>query len=139
MIEERARPFFHVDPPSAAYDGSEIAIQTLFRSRARIMCPAVALVAVPNGTYIASRAGRAKAQREGLSAGFPDIAAFWPGGGTALLEFKAKNGRISEQQQMWMERLVSFNLLAGVFRHPDTALDALRRWGAPFIDREGCL
>lgn len=126
---------YPVDDKSVAYDGSEIAIQTLFRSRARMLCPAVHIVAVPNGTHIASNAGRAKAQREGLSSGFPDCICIWPDGGIAFIEFKAKAGRLSENQVDWLDRLVHMGHRVSVRRHPDTALRWLEAIGAPFMGR----
>ena len=51
-------PFYHVDPPAQAHPGSELTIQSLFRSRAKILCPSVSIVAVPNGTHIATKAAR---------------------------------------------------------------------------------
>lgn len=132
-------PFYHIDLPSAAYDGSELTIQTVFRSRAKIMCPGVSIVAVPNGTYIASKAGRGKAQREGLSSGFPDLICTWKGGGIAFIEFKAKAGVLSANQKEWLNRLAGQGHLVSVRRHPDTALQWLREIGAPFITRENNL
>ena len=125
---------YHIDQPADAYDGSEIAIQTLFRNRCRMLCPRVQLVAVPNGTYIASLAGRSRAQREGLSAGFPDLMAI-ASGKIAFLEFKAKRGRLSESQTEWLDRLAAFGFPVGVFRHPDTAIEFLRVAGFPFSGR----
>lgn len=116
---------------------SEIAIQTLFRSRARMMCPGVSIVAVPNGTYIASHAGRSKARREGLSSGFPDVLCFWRGKGVAAIEFKAAKGRISENQTEWLDRLNELGVPATIMRDADEALEWLRGQGAPFIDRKG--
>lgn len=126
-------PFYIVDAPKLAHPGSEITIQSLFRSRARIMCPGVSIVAVPNGTHIASQAGRGKAQREGLSSGFPDVICTWPGGGIAFIEFKAKTGSLSANQKEWLNRLARQGHLVSVRRHPDTALDWLRHIGAPFL------
>jgi hypothetical protein len=129
MTEPRT---YHVDPPKAAHHGSELEIQTLFRGRAKTYCPRVKLVAVPNGTHIKSHAGRAKAKREGLSAGFPDMIALAPGM-TAYLEFKARKGQLSEHQKTWLQRLTDFNFPVGVFRHPDTALRFLHAQGFPFM------
>ena len=124
---------------------SEIAIQTLFRSRARILCPAVHVVAVPNGTHIASRAGRAKVRREGLATGFPDIMCLWSHGNgpeniipvSAYIEFKSAKGRISENQSEWIERLGRMGFPVAVCRDADHAIEWLRSIGAPFIDRRG--
>lgn len=126
---------YHIDPPAAAWDGSEIAIQTVFRARVRIMCPRVLVVAVPNAAKRSQWAIN-QAKREGITAGFPDVICIWPGK-TAYIEFKARAGSISKNQREWMERLTSYGFPAGVFRHPETALEFLRANGAPFIDRAG--
>lgn len=126
---------YHIDPPKAAYDGSEIQIQTVFRSRANIMCPRVLIVAVPNAAKRTQWAIN-QARREGISPGFPDLICIWPGK-TAYIELKTRTGQISANQKEWMERLTSYGFPAGVFRHPDTALKFLRANGAPFITREG--
>jgi hypothetical protein len=111
---------------------SEIAIQTLFRSRCRIMCPGVSLVAVPNAAKRSQWAAQ-RAKREGLATGFPDMLAFWNGKGIAAIEFKSAKGRLSENQTEWVERLSGMGFPAGVFRDADAALTFLRDLGAPFI------
>lgn len=136
MIEEQAPVFFHIDPPTAAYDGDEITIQTVLLSRARIMCPAVTLAAVPNAGK-RTQWEKNRRHREGLRPGFEDLIATWPGGGVAFLEMKDRKGKIDDAQMHWLKTHARQGHLVGVFRHPDTALDALRRWGAPFIDRRG--
>ena len=118
---------------------SELAIQLAFRRRARMMCPRVRIVAIPNGTHIASRAGRAKANAEGRSAGFPDVQCLWPGGGFAAIEFKAPKGRVSENQSEWLDWLTESGFACTVSRDADHALEWLRSLGAPFIDRVGVL
>lgn len=125
---------YPIDPPAAAYDGSELAIQTLFRSRMRMVAPRVHIVAVPNGTYIASLAGRAKVSREGIAKGFPDCIILWPRG-VAFIEFKAKTGSLSESQVEWLGRLHGYGFPTMVARHPDTAIEFIRAAGAPFSGR----
>jgi len=129
------RPY-HVDPRSAAYDGDEIVIQTLLLSRAGMRCPAVTFAAVPNAGKRSQWAAQ-RAKREGLRKGFEDLIATWPGQGIAFIEIKDRDGTISTDQDEWLTRHVEQGHHAGVFRHPDTALDFLRRCGAPFIDQEG--
>lgn len=113
---------------------SEIQIQTLFRSRARILCPAVAIVAVPNAAK-RSRWAATQVKREGLATGFPDLICFWNGGGVAAIEFKSAKGRLTENQSEWIGRLNEMAIPATVARDPDAALDFLREHGAPFIGR----
>lgn len=113
---------------------TELQIVGLFRSRARIVCPAVSIVAVPN----AGRRTRWEARqrvREGMAKGFPDVLCFWKGPGVAAIEFKAPKGRLSIDQVEWIQRLSDMGVPAIVSRDPDHALEFLRGAGAPFIDR----
>lgn len=114
---------------------SELGIQTVFRSRARIQCPAVSIVAVPNGARRGMKAMN-QALREGLQAGFPDVLCFWPGKGIAAIEFKDAKGKLSLQQVEWISRLNELGVPAIVSRTPDHALAFLRRCGAPFLVAE---
>jgi hypothetical protein len=117
---------------------SEIAIQTLFRSRCKIMCPGVSVIAVPNAAKRTQWAAM-QAKREGLATGFPDVLCFWKGPGVAAIEFKSAKGRLSEAQTEWLDRLSEIGIPATVSRDPDHALEFLRASGAPFIDRVGRL
>jgi hypothetical protein len=113
---------------------SEITIQTLFRSRCRIMCPGVALVAIPNAAKRTQWAAQ-RAKREGMATGFPDMLCFWKGPGIAAIEFKSDKGRVSENQSEWIARLNDFGIPAIISRDADEAVEFLRRCGAPFIGR----
>lgn len=113
---------------------SEIAIQTLFRSRARIMCPGVSIIAIPNAGKRTQWAAM-QAKREGLAKGFPDILCFWKGPGVAAIEFKAAKGRASESQTEWLDRLNELGIPATISRDADHAIEWLRSIGAPFIGR----
>lgn len=112
---------------------SEIAIQTLFRSRARILCPGVCLVAVPNGAKRTQWEAQ-RAKREGMSAGFPDIIALAPGR-VAFLEFKSAKGKLKPSQAEWLDRLRDMGFPCGVFRDADVAVAFLREHGFPFVGR----
>lgn len=112
---------------------SEIQIQTLFRSRCRIMCPGVSLVAIPNAAKRTQWAAQ-RAKREGLATGFPDMMAIAPGK-VAFLEFKSAKGRLSDNQGEWLDRLHGYGFPCGVFRDADVAVDFLREHGFPFIGR----
>ena len=116
---------------------SEIKIQTLFRNRARIVCPSVRLVAVPNGGK-RSQWAATQAKREGLAKGFPDLIALAPGK-IAFLEIKSAKGRESESQSEWLGVLNAMGFPCGVFRDADSAIEFLRVQGFPFIDRVGRL
>lgn len=111
---------------------SELAIQSLFRSRARIACPAVKVIAIPNAAKRGQRAMN-QARREGMAIGFPDVLCFWKGPGVAAIEFKAADGRLSEAQSEWLDRLNDMGIPATVSRDPDHALAFLKTAGAPFL------
>jgi hypothetical protein len=113
---------------------SELAIQTLFRSRARMRCPAVSIVAIPNAGKRGQKALNL-ARREGAAWGFPDVLCLWRGPGIAAIEFKSAKGKLSENQTEWLDRLSELGVPATVARDPDEALEFLRAAGAPFIDR----
>lgn len=113
---------------------SEIEIVSTFRSRARMLCPAVAVVAVPNAAKRTQWAAQ-RAKREGMATGFPDIVCLWPGRGIAFLEFKTAKGRVSESQSEWLARLPAMGFPAFVVRDADEALHHLRLMGAPFVGR----
>ncbi len=107
---------------------------TLFRSRARIICPGVSIVAVPNAAK-RSRWAAGQAKREGLAKGFPDVICLWGGGGVAFIEFKSTSGTVRESQSEWIERLGEMGFPVTVSRDPDHALQFLRDAGAPFVGR----
>lgn len=113
---------------------SEIEIVTLFRSRARVLCPAVALVAVPNAAKRTQWAA-ARAKREGMATGFCDLMALAPGGKIAFIEVKTEKGRLSLNQVEWLARLSDMGFACSVQRDPDEALEWLRGLGFPFIGR----
>jgi hypothetical protein len=112
---------------------SEIEIVTLFRSRCRIMCPGVSIVAVPNAAKRSQWAAQ-RAKREGLQTGFPDLLAIAPGK-IAFLEMKTTKGVVSEAQKEWLDRLSGMGFPCGVFRDADTAVEWLRCQGFPFVGR----
>lgn len=112
---------------------SELEIQTLFRSRARIQCPAVRIVAIPNAAKRSQWAAQ-RAKREGLATGFPDVMCL-AGGRVAFIEFKAAKGVLSANQQDWLGWLRSDGFPVMVARDPDDALEFLRTNGFPFLAR----
>lgn len=115
-------------------DLSEIQIVTLFRSRCRILCPAVSIVAVPNAAKRSQWAAQ-RAKREGMATGFPDILCFWKGPGIAAIEFKVSKGKLSISQEEWLDRLSNIGIPVTVSRDPDHAVEFLRSCGAPFVGR----
>lgn len=112
---------------------TELQIQGLFRSRARMHCPAVSIVAIPNAGKRGPLAAR-NAKREGMASGFPDVICLWKGPGIAAIEFKTEKGPVSDNQAEWLDRLTELGIPATVSRDPDHALQFLRDAGAPFID-----
>lgn len=97
----------------------------------RKYCRACRVYAVPNGTHIASRAGRAKRQREGLISGEPDIGVSWADAPTARIEFK--NGR-KDAEPNQVEALNWYHLRGhhvAVCRTAEGALGWLASIGAP--------
>lgn len=109
---------------------SEIAIQTLFRSRVHMRAPLIKVVAVPNGEKRGQWALN-RAMREGLAIGFPDVLCLAPGR-VAFIEFKAPRGRLSDRQAAWLEGLNAMGFPATVARCPDEAMRFLQRNGFPF-------
>lgn len=111
----------------------ELQVVTLFRSRARMHCPEVRIVAIPNAAKRGQKALNSL-RREGAAFGFPDIMCLWPGRGCAFIEFKRETGgRLSTNQGEWIERLHRLGFAASVQNDPDQALEWLRAEGAPFI------
>lgn len=124
---------YHVDPRAVADDGDEVTIQSRFRNRIRKLAPGCQVVAIPNGGN-RTQWERLKAKREGLVAGFPDLMILWPGG-QAFLEFKARNGALSDAQLgqlMWLHRA---GYPTGVFRSVETAIEFMRDAGLPMIEQ----
>ena len=111
---------------------SELDIQCLFRSRARMQCPAVKIVAIVNAAKRGQRAMN-QARREGAAWGFPDVLCFWKGPGIAAIEFKAADGQLRENQAEWLDTLNEMGIPATASRDPDHALAFLRSAGAPFL------
>jgi len=131
MVERFA---FHVDPRNAQDDRDELAIQTLFRNRMRMLAPAVMLVAVPNAGKRTAWERRQRA-KEGMVAGFPDLIALHDGR-TALLEFKRGDGALSTVQIETLNRLVRLGFPVAVFRQADTAVEWLQSlWPHAFTGR----
>jgi hypothetical protein len=76
-ISECRAARWHFDEPHVARDAygrnvSEIAIQAAIVKSLPMLIPCM-VAAVPNGTHIATKAGRGKARHEGLATGYPDL------------------------------------------------------------------
>lgn len=127
MIE---RLYYYDMPKVAPMNATEIVIQascikrveTQFRAR---------MIAVPNGTYIASSAGRGKANREGRSKGFPDCIIYGLGpnaGKVAFTEIKARSV-LKPEQDACLTTMALNGHDCGVFRSQDTLADWLTERG----------
>ena len=129
---------FHHDPRSVADDGDELSIQVRLKARLRMLTPGIRFVATPNaGKRTAWAAMKAKA--EGMAAGWPDVTILWHNGicetavpGIAFLELKARDGALSVPQIDTLNWLHKAGFPCGCFRSVDTAVDYLRKAGAPF-------
>jgi hypothetical protein len=113
---------------------SEEARQVRFLGDAKIICPGVAIFAVPNGGKRSQWAAM-KAKREGMKAGVLDLVCTWPGRGVAFLEFKNGVEMPNENQRDRLNMLMRQGHHCGVFRRSETALEFLRAAGAPFVGR----
>lgn len=111
---------------------SELAIQTLFRSRVKMRCPAVKVIAIPNAAKRGQKAMN-QARREGAQWGAPDVICIWPRGGIAWIEFKRADGVVRPNQQEFHEMLIEYGQEIMVARSPDEALMFLEVLGAPFL------
>jgi hypothetical protein len=121
-------PRFTVEPRDKG-TASEIARQSLFLSRLRMAAPDVLVWAVPNG-HNRGLKDRAKAKREGLKAGVPDLTICW-NHGTAFLEFKSGIGAPDDNQVELLNHLTACGHRCAVVRTPEFALALLAEWGAP--------
>lgn len=131
MIE---RPYHYDMPKVALADRNEEQIQALFIGRLRNVAPRIRVVASLNGVRT-SRSQALKAKRTGMSKGFPDTQCLAGGGLCAFIEFKAKDGSLSDEQTAWLNFLHGCGFPVAVCRHPDTAIEWLRTQGFPFMGR----
>jgi hypothetical protein len=88
--------------------------QLAFLNAARMLCPAVAIFAVPNGGKRSQWAAM-KAKREGMKAGVLDLVCTWPGG-IAFLEFKDGTSMPDANQRERLNLLTRQGHHCGVFR-----------------------
>lgn len=133
LLAEQADEPWWIDPKDDD-PRDELARQASFLRDARIICPAVDIFAVPNAAKRSQWAAN-KAAREGLRAGALDLVATWRGRGVAFLEFKDARSMPTANQRDRLNMYTRMGHHCGVFRQEKSALDFLRRCGAPFIDR----
>jgi hypothetical protein len=108
---------------------SEIERQTTFLSMLRITAPSVMAWAVPNG-HNRGLKDRAKAKKEGLKAGVPDLTLVW-NHGVAFFEFKDGKGKPDANQVDLLNYLQDAGHRCAIVRTPEFALQMLAHWGAP--------
>ena len=130
---------FHVDPAAIADAGTELDIQARFIGRMRKLAPGIKVVATPNGGKRTAWEGM-KAKREGMVAGWPDVTCFWSNGidesaipGLCMIEFKARGGRLSDEQIHWGSWLTRHGFRFAVCRSAETAVEFVRASGGPFL------
>jgi hypothetical protein len=108
--------------------------------RARIICPAVDIVAVPNAGR-RSRWEANKRRREGMKAGALDWIVTWQprsgDRGVAYVEWKDGKEPPTDNQRDRLNMLFRMGHHCGVFRREDSFFAWLRACGAPFIDGGG--
>lgn len=130
FLEEPADLAWHIDPRDKD-PRDEIARQSAFLRDARVFCPAVDIVAIPNAAK-RSQWAAAKAKREGMRAGALDLFCTWSRG-VAFLEFKDGVKMPDENQRDRLNLYVRQGHHCGVFRQELSALTFLRSVGAPFL------
>ena len=120
-------PLFAIEPKDGA-TASEIERQTRFLGSLRIAAPQVIAWAVPNG-HNRGLKDRAKAKKEGLRAGVPDLTIVWDQG-VAFLEFKNGTDSPDENQTDLLNYLQEVGHFCAVVRTPQFAMGLLEKWGA---------
>jgi hypothetical protein len=131
-LEEQTEELLcHIDPRDKDPRSEEQRQAALLRD-AKILCPAVSFVAVPNGAK-RSQWEAAKAKREGMKSGAPDLHCTWPGRGIAFLEMKDGQKPPTPNQRDHLNLLCRQGHHCGVFRQEHSALVFLRSIGAPFV------
>ena len=134
-LEPVLDPAIYVEPKDrdpSLEDKRQAAWVSLMRRTAH----ACLVFAIPNGTNIKSRYGRAKVKREGLHTGFPDNGVLWDGG-QAYPEWKAGRGDPSDAQietLNWMHRR---GIPVAIVRTPLGCMRWLRSIGAPVPEVRG--
>lgn len=108
--------------------------QSAFLAKVRKLCPAVDVVAIPNAGK-STHYERIQRWREGARAGALDLQCTWgPPATIAFLEFKNGKDDPDKNQRERLNRYFRMGHHCGVFRNEHSAIDFLRRCGAPFLD-----
>jgi hypothetical protein len=124
---------WHIDPRDKDPRPEE-ARQSAFLRDAKMLCPAIDIVAVPNAAKRSQWAAN-KAKREGMRAGALDLFCTWPGG-VAFVEFKDGAKMPDANQRDRLNLYTRQGHYCGVFRQERSVLAWLRdTCGAPFLAR----
>ena len=83
----------------------------------------------PNGEARSKRTG-AKLKAMGVRPGVADICLVLPGGASAFLELKSKNGRTSPEQRIFRADCETAGAGYAIAASPEEAVAVLLRWGA---------
>ena len=128
------------DEPGVAQDTygrrvSEIAIQASIVKNLPLVVPCT-VTAVPNGTYTPSDAAKARAKREGVATGYPDliIDGIGPNAGKVCRAEIKCGTHVSPEQFERLNLLAANDHLCGVFRSLDTLIGFLLANG--WVSRE---
>lgn len=132
-LEDTQDLSWHIDPKDKD-PRSETQRCAAAKRTARIICPAVDIVAIPNAGR-RSRWEIAQRQREGMKAGALDWKLTWPNRGIAFVEWKNGADMPDANQRDRLNLYVSQGHHCGVFRQEASFFAWLRSIGAPFIGR----
>lgn len=124
------RPY-HYDMPKVAAGLTGFVIQKDCLARLAAEFPLCRAFAIPNGSFLASKAARGKAKAEGLSTGFPDLGILGPRMRTAFVEIKGHNDSLKDEQDEWLTWMSQNTHPCAVIRSQDTFADFLIRCGFP--------
>lgn len=132
-LEDHGDLSWHMDPKDKDPRSETQRCQAALRT-ARIICPAVDIVSIPNAGR-RSRWEVSQRQREGMKAGALDWKLTWPGRGIAFVEWKNGTEMPDANQRDRLDLYVLQGHHCGVFRQEDSFFAWLRSIGAPFIGR----
>jgi VRR-NUC domain len=109
------------------HDESALQVAVIAYLRAVLPLSARAF-AVPNGLHT-SKLQAARAVKEGLTAGIPDVCIVRNDGLCAFIELKAGKNKVTPEQFEFLDWCVSHNVPAAVCRSIDDVRSALVVWG----------
>ena len=138
---------WHMDPRDKDPRDETARCQAALR-KARMICPAVDIVAIPNAGR-RTRWEQRQRKKEGMVAGALDWVVTWKPApwhpttgcdrGVAFVEWKGAQDYPDANQRDRLDRLFAWGFRCAVVRQEDSFFRLLKSWGAPFILREGVL